>query len=543
MSVVASSSPKGTKRCSKLGCSRFLSSRDPHAVCESCRPRSCGRALPCGECHRLSKAEWVEWEKVVASRAAAKEKAPSKKSKVSKGSVVPRDTSPDGIPVPVEVAPAAASTGTGEPVVEAETPRTKSRVDSLASDLASFRDEMRSMLSTVFGVVEGSKAPPKARTTLVTDGPLPTGVEADLLLLSPTIASRATGPPVRDGVSTGFPTGVDETLTACAGGTVDLRVTGPSVNTHGGSEPQLTGTGSRTAPPPAVDPHGSVSVIQADVHWDAITPMDTEEPSGPSVELGAVRLPNQPSDQQSYGPSRGAGGSAVNPGRPFVAVQVPTLYSQLGNNNPLLPPVGSGGPQDIITVPVSGFSGGVCRAYPATSTTTTASTAYTGATAPCATTSSVTPLPYSYVQDQLSTKGPATASLLRGLQQTGSGVKPSVTASYPPGLGFPHSVPVGSQDAVGSDTERERALALLFPNGVPPGLDQHLVVEPDYGQEFKHTGKTELDQFIPLPLLQQDVKERYPDYQVEASTDKKGSRPVSLGLANFQGLKAQRESN
>ena len=90
----------------------------------------------------------------------------------------------------------------------------------------------------------------------------------------------------------------------------------------------------------------------------------------------------------------------------------------------------------------------------------------------------------------------------------------------------------------------EQALNRVFPRGIPAVMEQFLApnMEPDFGSFRRQSGQSSLDSVISLPELRYDVMARYPGYQVESS-DPAPTKPTSLGLANFQQAKPEKDAN
>ena len=90
----------------------------------------------------------------------------------------------------------------------------------------------------------------------------------------------------------------------------------------------------------------------------------------------------------------------------------------------------------------------------------------------------------------------------------------------------------------------EQALNRVFPRGIPAVMEQFLApaMEPDFGSFRRQSGQSSLDSVISLQELRSDVMARYPGYQVESS-DPAPIKPTSLGLANFQQAKPEKEAN
>ena len=75
-------------------------------------------------------------------------------------------------------------------------------------------------------------------------------------------------------------------------------------------------------------------------------------------------------------------------------------------------------------------------------------------------------------------------------------------------------------------------------------MEQYLAptIEPDRSSFRRQSGRCPLDSVISLQQLRSDVMARYPGYQVEPS-EPAPIRPTSLGLANFQQAKPEKEDN
>ena len=67
-------------------------------------------------------------------------------------------------------------------------------------------------------------------------------------------------------------------------------------------------------------------------------------------------------------------------------------------------------------------------------------------------------------------------------------------------------------------------------------------MEPDFGSFRRQSGQSSLDSVISLQELRSDVMARYPGYQVESS-DPAPIKTTSLGLANFQQARPEKEAN
>ena len=83
-----------------------------------------------------------------------------------------------------------------------------------------------------------------------------------------------------------------------------------------------------------------------------------------------------------------------------------------------------------------------------------------------------------------------------------------------------------------------------FPGGIPAAMKQYLApaMEPDISSFRRQSGQSPLDSVISLQQLRSDVMARYPGYQVEPS-EPAPTKPISLGLANFQQAKPEKEAN
>ena len=90
----------------------------------------------------------------------------------------------------------------------------------------------------------------------------------------------------------------------------------------------------------------------------------------------------------------------------------------------------------------------------------------------------------------------------------------------------------------------EQALNRVFPRGIPAAMEQYLApaMEPDISSFRRQSGQSPLDSVISLQELRSDVMARYPGYQVEPS-EPAPTKPTSLGLANFQQAKPEKEAN
>ena len=90
----------------------------------------------------------------------------------------------------------------------------------------------------------------------------------------------------------------------------------------------------------------------------------------------------------------------------------------------------------------------------------------------------------------------------------------------------------------------EQALNRVFPRGIPAVMEQFLAptMEPDFRSFRRQSGQSSLDAVISLQELRSDVMARYPGYQVESS-DPAPIKPTSLGLANFQQAKPEKEAH
>ena len=75
-------------------------------------------------------------------------------------------------------------------------------------------------------------------------------------------------------------------------------------------------------------------------------------------------------------------------------------------------------------------------------------------------------------------------------------------------------------------------------------MEQYLTptMEPDLSSFRRQSGRSRLDSVISLQQLRSDVMARYPGYQVEPS-EPAPTKPTSLGLANFQQAKPEKEDN
>ena len=90
----------------------------------------------------------------------------------------------------------------------------------------------------------------------------------------------------------------------------------------------------------------------------------------------------------------------------------------------------------------------------------------------------------------------------------------------------------------------EQALNRVFPRGIPTVMEQFHAptMEPDFGLFRRQSGQSSLDSVISLQELRSDVMARYPGYQVESS-DPAAIKTTSLGLANFQQARPEKEAN
>ena len=93
-----------------------------------------------------------------------------------------------------------------------------------------------------------------------------------------------------------------------------------------------------------------------------------------------------------------------------------------------------------------------------------------------------------------------------------------------------------------SEIPMEQALDRVFPRGIPAAMEQYLApaMEPDISTFRRQSGQSPL--VISLQELRSDVMARYPGYQVEPS-EPAPTKPTSLGLANFQQAKPEKEAN
>ena len=89
-----------------------------------------------------------------------------------------------------------------------------------------------------------------------------------------------------------------------------------------------------------------------------------------------------------------------------------------------------------------------------------------------------------------------------------------------------------------SDIPLDQALNRVFPGGIPAAMEQYLTptMEPDISLFRRQSGQS------PLQQLRSYVMARYPAYQVEPS-EPAPTKPISLGLANFQQAKPEKEAN
>ena len=95
-----------------------------------------------------------------------------------------------------------------------------------------------------------------------------------------------------------------------------------------------------------------------------------------------------------------------------------------------------------------------------------------------------------------------------------------------------------------SDIPLDQALNRVFPGGIPAAMEQYLTptMEPDISSFRRQSGQSPLDSVISLQQLRSDVMARYTGYQVEPS-EPAPTKPISLGLANFQQAKPEKEAN
>ena len=95
-----------------------------------------------------------------------------------------------------------------------------------------------------------------------------------------------------------------------------------------------------------------------------------------------------------------------------------------------------------------------------------------------------------------------------------------------------------------SEIPLDQALDRVFPGGIPAAMEQYLApaMEPDISSFRRQSGQSPLDSVISLQQLRSDVMARYPGYQVEPS-EPAPTKPISLGLANFQQAKPEKEAN
>ena len=75
-------------------------------------------------------------------------------------------------------------------------------------------------------------------------------------------------------------------------------------------------------------------------------------------------------------------------------------------------------------------------------------------------------------------------------------------------------------------------------------MEQYLdpTMESDFSSFRRQSGQSPLDSIITLQQLRSDAMARYPGYQVEPS-EPDPTTPTSLGLANFQQAKPEKEDN
>ena len=95
-----------------------------------------------------------------------------------------------------------------------------------------------------------------------------------------------------------------------------------------------------------------------------------------------------------------------------------------------------------------------------------------------------------------------------------------------------------------SEIPLDQALNRVFPGGIPAAMEQYLApaMEPDISSFRRQSGQSPLDSVISLQELRSDVMACYPGYQVELS-EPAPTKPMSLGLANFQQAKPEKEGN
>ena len=94
-----------------------------------------------------------------------------------------------------------------------------------------------------------------------------------------------------------------------------------------------------------------------------------------------------------------------------------------------------------------------------------------------------------------------------------------------------------------SEIPLDQARNRVFPGGIPAAMEQYLTpaMEPDISSFRRQSGQSPLDSVISLQQLRPDVM-CYPGYQVEPS-EPAPTKPISLGLANLQQAKPEKEAN
>ena len=95
-----------------------------------------------------------------------------------------------------------------------------------------------------------------------------------------------------------------------------------------------------------------------------------------------------------------------------------------------------------------------------------------------------------------------------------------------------------------SEIPLDQALNRVFPGGIRAAMKQYLApaMEPDISSFRRQSGQSPMDSVISLQQLRSDVMACYPGYQVEPSEPAQ-TKPISLGLANFQQAKPEKEAN
>ena len=133
---------------------------------------------------------------------------------------------------------------------------------------------------------------------------------------------------------------------------------------------------------------------------------------------------------------------------------------------------------------------------------------------------------------------------LSGHSPEQSGLSPIVgnqqqwSGTIPQGVQLPYTQ--GTSDTPLLD----QALNRVFPGGIPTAMEQYLTptMEPDISSFHRQSGQSPLDSVISLQQLRSDGIARYPGYQVEPS-EPAPTKTISLGLANFQQAKPEKEAN